>query len=97
MKGVVSMIVEVIEKYPLLVIFMLVLLLVMTFVIVYYRMSKKYEKSQIELKESLLVENEHAIDDFKKETEASLKTLDSMYTANKDLWIESIFNHIVKE
>ena len=33
----------------------------------------------------------------KKETEASLKTLDSMYTANKDLWIESIFNHIVKE
>lgn len=54
MKGVVSMIVEVIEKYPLLVIFMLVLLLVMTFVIVYYRMSKKYEKSQIELKESLL-------------------------------------------
>lgn len=54
MKGVVSMIVEAIEKYPLLVIFMLVLLLVMIFVIVYYRMSKKYEKSQIELKESLL-------------------------------------------
>ena len=54
MKGVVSMIVEAIEKYPLLVIFMLVLLLVMIFVIIYYRMSKKYEKSQIELKESLL-------------------------------------------
>ena len=45
MKGVVSMIVEAIEKYPLLVISMLVLLLVMIFVIVYYRMSKKYEKS----------------------------------------------------
>ena len=54
MEGVVSMIVEAIERYPLLVIFMLVLLLVMLFAIVYYRMSKKYEKSQIELKESLL-------------------------------------------
>ena len=41
MKGVVSMIVEAIERYTLLVIFMLVLLLVMIFVIVYYRMSKK--------------------------------------------------------
>ena len=54
MKGVASMIVEAIKRYPLLVIFMLVLLLVMIFAIVYYRMSKKYEKSQIELKESLL-------------------------------------------
>lgn len=54
MKGVASMVVEAIKRYPLLVIFMLVLLLVMIFVIVYYRMSKKYEKSQIELKESLL-------------------------------------------
>lgn len=45
MKGVVSMIVEAIEKYPLLVIFMLVLLLVMIFVIVYYRMSKSMKKS----------------------------------------------------
>ena len=48
------MVVETIKRYPLLVIFMLVLLLVMIFAIVYYRMSKKYEKSQIELKESLL-------------------------------------------
>ena len=54
MKGVASMVVETIKRYPLLVIFMLVLLLVMIFAIVYYRMSKKYEKSQIELKESLL-------------------------------------------
>ena len=54
MKGVASMVVEAIKRYPLLVIFMLVLLLVMIFAIVYYRMSKKYEKSQIELKESLL-------------------------------------------
>ena len=54
MEGVASMVVEAIERYPLLVIFMLVLLLVMLFAIVYYRMSKKYEKSQIELKESLL-------------------------------------------
>lgn len=54
MKGVASMVVESIKRYPLLVIFMLVLLLVMIFAIVYYRMSKKYEKSQIELKESLL-------------------------------------------
>ena len=54
MEGVASMVVEAIERYPLLVIFMLVLLLVMIFAIVYYRMSKKYEKSQIELKESLL-------------------------------------------
>ena len=52
MKGVASMVVETIKRYPLLVIFMLVLLLVMIFAIVYYRMSKKYEKSQIELKES---------------------------------------------
>ena len=43
------------------------------------------------------IDKASSIDDFKKETEASLKTLDSMYTANKDLWIESIFNHIVKE
>ena len=49
MKGVASMVVETIKRYPLLVIFMLVLLLVMIFAIVYYRMSKKYEKSQIEL------------------------------------------------
>lgn len=54
MKGVASMVVETIKRYSLLVIFMLVLLLVMIFAIVYYRMSKKYEKSQIELKESLL-------------------------------------------
>jgi len=37
------------DKYPLIIIF-----LVMIFVIIYYRMSKKYEKSQMELKESLL-------------------------------------------
>ena len=61
------------------------------------QLSSSIDKQVNQLKESLLVENEHAIDDFKKETEASLKTLDSMYTANKDLWIESIFNHIVKE
>ena len=56
------------------------------------QLSSSIDKQVNQLKESLL-----AIDDFKKETEASLKTLDSMYTANKDLWIESIFNHIVKE
>lgn len=61
------------------------------------QLSSSIDKQVNQLKESLLVENEHTIDDFKKETEASLKTLDSMYTANKDLWIESIFNHIVKE
>ena len=47
MKGVASMVVEAIKRYPLLVIFMLVLLLVMIFAIVYYRMSKKYEKNDV--------------------------------------------------
>ena len=63
------------------------------------QLSSSIDKQVNQLKESLLVENEHAIDDFKKETEAcSFSTSkDSMYTANKDLWIESIFNHIVKE
>ena len=44
MKGVASMVVEAIKRYPLLVIFMLVLLLVMIFAIVYYRMSKSMKK-----------------------------------------------------
>ena len=50
MKGVASMVVEAIKRYPLLVIFMLVLLLVMIFAIVYYRMSKKYEKKSNRIK-----------------------------------------------
>ena len=55
MKGVASMVVEAIKKVSITCYFLcLVLLLVMIFAIVYYRMSKKYEKSQIELKESLL-------------------------------------------
>ena len=44
MKGVASMVVESIKRYPLLVIFMLVLLLVMIFAIVYYRKSKSMKK-----------------------------------------------------
>lgn len=44
MKGGASMVVEAIKRYPLLVIFMLVLLLVMIFAIVYYRMSKSMKK-----------------------------------------------------
>ena len=38
------------------------------------QLSSSIDKQVNQLKESLLVENEHAIDDFKKETEASLKT-----------------------
>ena len=63
MKGVASMVVESIKRYPLLVIFMLVLLLVMIFAIVYYRMSKKY-KSQNRIKRIFTCSNDTLVDVF---------------------------------
>lgn len=48
------MIVDVIKRFPLLVILLLVIILIMIFSIIYYHVSKKYEKTQLELKEALL-------------------------------------------
>lgn len=60
-------------------------------------LSSSIDKKVQQLKKSLTIENQKLIEDYKIESENSLKSLDSLYAANKDQWIESIFNNIVKE
>lgn len=60
-------------------------------------LAKNIEDKVTALKSSLEAENQSQIDSYKAESKENLAKLDSVFAAKKDEWVDSIFNHIIKE
>lgn len=60
-------------------------------------LSAEIDKKINQLKTSLIEENKQLIEACKTESAETLEKLDSAFAANKDEWVSSIFNNIIKE